>query len=114
MKYIFIILTSFFPNLKLIIVDLHSSQQITIAELVENVWFKKGFTPHILEQQDVSLAAVDVIFIEVGDVAVLVVEKRDERPGKPLRFVCSNWESITSTKVHLVCLMENLIKIYKN
>jgi hypothetical protein len=41
-------------------------QRITIAEVIENEWFKKGYKPPSFEQADVSLADVDAIFNDVG------------------------------------------------
>lgn len=39
-------------------------QRITIAEVIENEWFKKGYKPPSFEQADVSLDDVDAIFNE--------------------------------------------------
>ncbi|KAE9461400.1 hypothetical protein C3L33_06684, partial [Rhododendron williamsianum] len=55
-------------------------QRITIAEVIENEWFKKGYKPPTFEQADVSLDDVDAIFNELGDSPNLVVERREERP----------------------------------
>lgn len=41
-------------------------QRITIAEVIENEWFKKGYKPPSFEQVDVSLDDVDSIFNESG------------------------------------------------
>ena len=41
-------------------------QRITIAEVIENEWFKKGYKPPSFEQADISLADVDSIFNEIG------------------------------------------------
>ncbi|KAI8009484.1 CBL-interacting serine/threonine-protein kinase 23, partial [Camellia lanceoleosa] len=40
--------------------------RITIAEVIENEWFKKGYKPPAFENKDVSLDDVDVIFNESG------------------------------------------------
>lgn len=37
-------------------------QRITIAEVIENEWFKKGYVPPRFEQANVSLDDVDAIF----------------------------------------------------
>ncbi|KAF5810740.1 putative protein kinase CAMK-CAMKL-CHK1 family [Helianthus annuus] len=66
------------------ILDPNPVTRITTAEVVENEWFKKGYVAPKFEQEDVSLADVDAIFNEAGDAAVLVVEKRDERPAQPV------------------------------
>ncbi|KAG5515872.1 hypothetical protein RHGRI_036798 [Rhododendron griersonianum] len=55
-------------------------KRITIAEVIENEWFKKGYKPPTFEQADVSLDDVDAIFNELGDSPNLVVERREERP----------------------------------
>lgn len=41
-------------------------QRITISEIIENEWFKKGYIPPRFEEADVSLADVDAIFNESG------------------------------------------------
>ncbi|KAL8192301.1 hypothetical protein R6Q57_027968 [Mikania cordata] len=66
------------------ILDPNPVTRITAAEVIENDWFKKGYVPPKFELQDVSLADVDAIFNEAGDAALLVVEKRDERPAQPV------------------------------
>ncbi|XP_076897387.1 CBL-interacting serine/threonine-protein kinase 23-like [Bidens hawaiensis] len=72
------------------ILDPNPVTRITAAEVIENEWFKKGYMPPRFEQEDVCLADVDAIFNEAGDAAVLVVEKRDERPGVPAQPVTMN------------------------
>lgn len=37
-------------------------QRITIAEVIENEWFKKGYKPPVFEQANVSLDDVNSIF----------------------------------------------------
>ena len=39
-------------------------QRITISELIENDWFKKGYKPPTFEKANVSLDDVDSIFNE--------------------------------------------------
>lgn len=39
-------------------------QRITISEVLENDWFKKGYQAPIFEQEDVSLDDVNAIFSE--------------------------------------------------
>ena len=48
-------------------------QRITIAEVIENEWFKKGYKPPSFEQADVSLDDVDAIFDESGASILVVV-----------------------------------------
>lgn len=39
-------------------------QRITIAEVIENDWFKKGYQPPVFQQEDVNLDDVNAIFDE--------------------------------------------------
>ncbi|KAF3949971.1 hypothetical protein CMV_024221 [Castanea mollissima] len=60
------------------ILDPSPSTRITIAEVIENEWFKKGYKPPSFEQADISLVDVDSIFNEIGHSGELVVERREE------------------------------------
>ncbi|KAL6991531.1 CBL-interacting serine/threonine-protein kinase 23 [Sarracenia purpurea var. burkii] len=66
------------------ILDPNPQTRITIAEVIDNEWFKKGYKPPSFEQADVSLDDVDAIFNESGDSTNLVVERREERPANPV------------------------------
>ncbi|KAK4751166.1 hypothetical protein SAY87_004648 [Trapa incisa] len=66
------------------ILDPNPMTRITIAEVIENEWFKKGYKPPSFEQADVSLDDVKAIFNESGDVGNLVVERREERSSAPV------------------------------
>uniref|UniRef100_A0A7N0T418 non-specific serine/threonine protein kinase n=1 Tax=Kalanchoe fedtschenkoi TaxID=63787 RepID=A0A7N0T418_KALFE len=66
------------------ILDPNPSTRITIAEVIENEWFKKGYQPAVFEQADVSLDDVDAIFNESVNAQNLVVERREERPITPV------------------------------
>lgn len=46
-------------------------QRITIAEVIENEWFKKGYQPPVFEQEEVNLDDVNAIFNESA-VCVLI------------------------------------------
>lgn len=37
-------------------------QRITIAEVIENDWFKKGYKPPVFEEPDIAIDDVDAIF----------------------------------------------------
>lgn len=37
-------------------------QRMTIAEVIENEWFKKGYRPPVFEAQDVEISDVNAIF----------------------------------------------------
>ncbi|RVW89968.1 CBL-interacting serine/threonine-protein kinase 23 [Vitis vinifera] len=77
--------------------------RITIAEVIENEWFKKGYKPPSFEQADVSLDDVDAIFDESGasilvvDSQNLVVERREERPTTPVTL--NAFELISTSQV---------------
>ncbi|KAB1222688.1 CBL-interacting serine/threonine-protein kinase 23 [Morella rubra] len=66
------------------ILDPNPSTRITIAEVIENEWFKKGYKPPNFEQGDVILADVDAIFNETADSGELVVERREDGPVAPV------------------------------
>uniref|UniRef100_A0A0D3GMC1 non-specific serine/threonine protein kinase n=3 Tax=Oryza TaxID=4527 RepID=A0A0D3GMC1_9ORYZ len=63
------------------ILDPNPSTRITIAELINNEWFKKGYQPPRFETADVNLDDINSIFNESGDQTQLVVERREERPS---------------------------------
>ncbi|KAK2642924.1 hypothetical protein Ddye_024687 [Dipteronia dyeriana] len=60
------------------ILDPNPLTRITIAEVIENEWFKKGYKPPKFEQPDINLVDVDAIFNESVDSRNLVVERREE------------------------------------
>ncbi|ERM99197.1 hypothetical protein AMTRI_Chr02g212040 [Amborella trichopoda] len=62
------------------ILDPNPKTRVTIAEVIENEWFKKGYKPPVFETADVSLDDVDDVFNESGEPGNLVVERREERP----------------------------------
>ncbi|XP_022140023.1 CBL-interacting serine/threonine-protein kinase 23-like isoform X3 [Momordica charantia] len=67
------------------ILDPNPSTRITIPEVIENEWFRKGYKPPTFEQADITLDDVDAIFNETGDSGSLVVERKEEgRPAAPL------------------------------
>ncbi|KAL8113233.1 hypothetical protein AgCh_020525 [Apium graveolens] len=66
------------------ILDPSPITRITIQEVIENEWFKKGYQPPRFVQEDVSLEDVNAIFDETGESPNLVVERRDERPAAPV------------------------------
>ncbi|XP_010275074.1 PREDICTED: CBL-interacting serine/threonine-protein kinase 23-like isoform X4 [Nelumbo nucifera] len=63
------------------ILDPNPATRISISEVIENEWFKKGYKPPIFESADVSLDDVDAIFDESVDSGNLVVEQREEKPA---------------------------------
>ncbi|XP_012449453.1 CBL-interacting serine/threonine-protein kinase 23 isoform X3 [Gossypium raimondii] len=54
------------------ILDPNPLTRITVAEIIENEWFKKGYIPPRFERADVSLDDVDAIFNESRDSRNLV------------------------------------------
>ncbi|GLT59891.1 hypothetical protein SLA2020_326860 [Shorea laevis] len=66
------------------ILDPNPLKRITIAEVIENDWFKKGYKPPSFEKADVSLADVDDIFNDSGVSHNLVVENREDGPVAPV------------------------------
>ncbi|XP_028097655.1 CBL-interacting serine/threonine-protein kinase 23-like isoform X4 [Camellia sinensis] len=66
------------------ILDPNTETRITIAEIIENEWFQKGYRPPTFEQEDVSLDDVDAIFDESGDSKNLVVVRREEQSATPV------------------------------
>ncbi|PIN22445.1 Serine/threonine protein kinase [Handroanthus impetiginosus] len=66
------------------ILDPNPSTRITIAELRENEWFKKGYKPPTFGQEDGPLDDIDAIFNESMDSPNFVVEKQEEQsPASP-------------------------------
>ncbi|CAA0842357.1 CBL-interacting serine/threonine-protein kinase 23 [Striga hermonthica] len=61
------------------ILDPNPSTRITIAEVLENDWFKKGYKTPVFEHEEVTLDDVNSIFNESTDSLNLVVERREER-----------------------------------
>uniref|UniRef100_A0A2N9GJ31 non-specific serine/threonine protein kinase n=1 Tax=Fagus sylvatica TaxID=28930 RepID=A0A2N9GJ31_FAGSY len=90
----------------------HVKQRITIAEVIENEWFKKGYKPPSFEQADVSLADVDSIFNEIGHSGELVVERREEGPQAPVTMNAFELIS-TSQGLNLSSLFEKQMGLVK-
>ncbi|KAK4491573.1 hypothetical protein RD792_002325 [Penstemon davidsonii] len=65
------------------ILDPSPSTRITIAEVLENEWFKKGYKRPIFEHEEVTLDDVNAIFNESQESPNLVVERREDRPPTP-------------------------------
>ncbi|MQM20648.1 hypothetical protein Taro_053672 [Colocasia esculenta] len=62
------------------ILDPNPVTRITIAEVIQNEWFKKGYRPPTFESSDISLDDVNAVFDESMAPANLVVERREEGP----------------------------------
>ncbi|XP_020697021.1 CBL-interacting protein kinase 23 [Dendrobium catenatum] len=68
------------------ILDPNPQTRMTMAEVIENEWFKKGYQPPSFETAEISLDDVNAIFDESGESANLVVEQRLERPSQMNAF----------------------------
>ncbi|CAJ2633427.1 unnamed protein product [Trifolium pratense] len=66
------------------ILDPSPVTRIKIADVIENEWFKKGYTPPVFEQADVSLDDVNSIFGGSMDSDSIVFEKQEEGPVAPV------------------------------
>ncbi|XP_061338475.1 CBL-interacting serine/threonine-protein kinase 23 isoform X2 [Gastrolobium bilobum] len=80
------------------ILDPNPATRITIAEVIENAWFKKGYEPPRFSQANVSLDDVNAIFNEATDSQNLIVERREEGPVAPM----------TMNAFELICTSQGL------
>ncbi|GLU22632.1 hypothetical protein SLE2022_386940 [Rubroshorea leprosula] len=94
------------------ILDPNPLKRITIAEVIENDWFKKGYKPPSFEQADVSLADVDGIFNDSGVSQNLVVENREDGPVAPVTMNAFELIS-TSQGLNLGSLFEKQMGLVK-
>ncbi|XP_052179634.1 CBL-interacting serine/threonine-protein kinase 23-like [Diospyros lotus] len=94
------------------ILDPNPKTRITIAEVIENEWFKKGYKPPTFEQPDVSLDDVYNVFNDSVDSPNLVVERREERPATPLTMNAFELIS-TSQGLNLGSLFEKQMGLVK-
>lgn len=63
------------------ILDPNPQTRISISQVIENEWFKKGYQPPCFEIPDVNLDDVNAIFNESGGTVNLVIERREEGPS---------------------------------
>ncbi|XP_075502908.1 CBL-interacting protein kinase 23-like [Primulina tabacum] len=94
------------------ILDPNPLTRITIAEILENDWFKKGFKLPVFEHEDVNLDDIDAIFNEATDSPDLVVERREERPSTPVTMNAFELIS-TSQGLNLSSLFEKQMGLVK-
>ncbi|OWM85518.1 hypothetical protein CDL15_Pgr019142 [Punica granatum] len=52
-------------------------KRVSIAEVIEDEWFKKGYKPPSFQPSDISLDDVDAIFTESGEPQNLVMERQE-------------------------------------
>ncbi|EEF29400.1 CBL-interacting serine/threonine-protein kinase, putative [Ricinus communis] len=96
------------------ILDPNPLTRITIAEVIENEWFKKGYKPPTFEQAEVSLDDVNSIFNESGDCQDLVVERREAPIGPVAPITMNAFELIsTSQGLNLSSLFEKQMGLVK-
>ncbi|PIA30173.1 hypothetical protein AQUCO_05700105v1 [Aquilegia coerulea] len=91
------------------ILDPNPVTRITIAEVIENEWFKKGYKAPIFEPADTTLDDVEAIFDESGESGNLVVERREDRPVTMNAFELIS----TSQGLNLSTLFEKQMGIVK-
>ncbi|KAM7270547.1 hypothetical protein ACFE04_029761 [Oxalis oulophora] len=94
------------------ILDPNPLTRITISEVIENEWFKKGYKRPVFEQANVSLADVDAIFNDSLDSQNLVVERREEGPIAPVTMNAFELIS-TSQGLNLSTLFEKQMGLVK-
>ncbi|KAL8129493.1 hypothetical protein V2J09_018648 [Rumex salicifolius] len=97
------------------ILDPNPSTRITIAEVVENEWFKKGYKPVVFEEQDITLDDIDAVFDLTESSGQLVVERREEQavlPASPLTMNAFDLIS-TSQGLNLGILFEKQMGLVK-
>ncbi|ESR62239.1 hypothetical protein CICLE_v10015157mg [Citrus x clementina] len=94
------------------ILDPNPVTRITMAEVIENEWFKKGYKPPSFEQPNIDLDDVDSIFNESMDSRNLVVERREEGPVAPLTMNAFELIS-TSQGLNLGSLFEKQMGLVK-
>ncbi|KAL4386996.1 hypothetical protein GQ457_09G004090 [Hibiscus cannabinus] len=81
---------------------------MTIVEILENEWFKKGYKPPRFEQADATLGDPGSVYNESWDSQNLVVEWKEERPAPPI-ITMNAFELILASQpqgLDLGCLFE--------
>ncbi|OAY81412.1 CBL-interacting protein kinase 23 [Ananas comosus] len=91
------------------ILDPNPQTRITVAEVTENEWFKKGYQPPSFETPDVNLDDVNDIFNESGEPENLVVERREGGPALMNAFELIS----TSQGLNLGTLFEKQMGVVK-
>nr|AUS89389.1 CBL-interacting protein kinase 3 [Sesuvium portulacastrum] len=97
------------------ILDPNPSTRITIAEVIENEWFKKGYKAPVFEEPDISLDDVDAVFDQSLHSGNLVVERREEQTVVPASPVTMNAFELISTSqgLNLGTLFEKQMGLVK-
>lgn len=97
------------------ILDPNPSTRITIAEVIENDWFKKGYKPSVFEEPDIAIDDVDAVFDQTLHSGNLVVERREEQPVASQNPVTMNAFELISTSqgLNLGTLFEKQMGLVK-
>ncbi|EPS70454.1 hypothetical protein M569_04293, partial [Genlisea aurea] len=96
------------------ILDPNPATRITIAEILQNDWFKKGYKPPVFEQEEVNLDDVNSIFNESADSSDLVVERREEVASAASPLTMNAFQLIsTSQGLNLGSLFEKQMGLVK-
>ncbi|KAL0542652.1 hypothetical protein IC582_017725 [Cucumis melo] len=97
------------------ILDPNPLTRITIAEILENDWFKKGYKAPSFENDEISLDNIDDIFNESGGTDNLVVERREDKSASLASPVTMNaFELISKSRgLDLATLFEKQMGIIK-
>ncbi|KAL5713446.1 cAMP-dependent protein kinase [Ranunculus cassubicifolius] len=91
------------------ILDPNPTSRITMSDLIEDTWFKKGYKPPIFEETETSADDVEAVFSESGDSGKLVSPKREDRP-----ITMNAFELIsTSEGLNLGSLFEKSVGLVK-
>ncbi|KAK8961687.1 CBL-interacting protein kinase 23 [Platanthera guangdongensis] len=91
------------------ILDPNPQTRMTMAEVIENNWFKKGYQPPRFETADISLDDVNAVFDISDESSNLVVEQREERPAQMNAFELIS----TSQGLNLGTLFEKQMSLIK-
>ncbi|KAK8942954.1 CBL-interacting protein kinase 23 [Platanthera zijinensis] len=91
------------------ILDPNPKTRMTMAEVIENDWFKKGYQPPRFETADISLDDVNAVFDVSDESSNLVVEQRVERPAQMNAFELIS----TSQGLNLGTLFEKQMSLIK-
>lgn len=91
------------------ILDPNPKTRITMAEVIENEWFKKGYQPPRFETAEISPDDANAIFDVSDESSNLVVEQREERPAQMNAFELIS----TSQGLNLGTLFEKQMGLIK-
>ncbi|PKI32492.1 hypothetical protein CRG98_047116 [Punica granatum] len=73
---LFVLMAGYLPFEEANLMALYK-KRVSIAEVIEDEWFKKGYKPPSFQPSDISLDDVDAIFTESGEPQNLVMERQE-------------------------------------